>query len=154
MNVILTSMCCGKTFLEKHDTKYVDLDIFANVKTQRQIRIVRQMIADFAEKCDKENIYLFNMDRFFKYELETISSIKILEVIIPSKQAFSYYEMIYQKREIKENGVVRTNAFNCFCKSLRLNLEKAKELEKQGLKVTYLESNCGLLKDYLLSKET
>ena len=139
MDVILGGMCTGKTSLEKKNTKYVDLDIFANVKTQRQIGIVRQMIADFAEKCDKENIYLFNMDRFFKYELETIPSIKILEIIIPSEQAFSYYKMLYQQREIKRNGGVRIKAFNNFCASSRFNFEKAKELEKQGIKVVYLE---------------
>ena len=129
----------GKTSLEKKNTKYVDLDIFANVKTQRQIGIVRQMIADFAEKCDKENIYLLNMDRFFKYELETIPSIKVLGIIIPCEQAFFYYKMLYLQREIKRNGGVRIKAFNNFCASFWFNFEKAKELEKQGIKVVYLE---------------
>ncbi len=139
MNIILTSMCCGKTSLEKHNTKYFDFDIFANVKTSRQIAVVRQMISDFARNCDDENIYLFNMDRFYKFELDTVSFIKIVEVAVPEESAFKYFLNLYKDRELKENGGVRERAYNCFKKSLVSNLEKARELEAEGIKVHYLK---------------
>lgn len=154
MNVILTGMCTGKTSLEKHRTRYVDLDIFANVKTQRQIEIVRQMMCNFSKKCDEESIYMFNMDRFFKYGLELIPSIKILSIIIPGENTFPYYENLFVRREIEENGGVRYRAFDCFRESLRMNLKKASELEKKGVPVVYLKSETPLLKNYLLYKES
>ena len=139
MNVILTSMCCGKTFLEKHSTKYFDFDIFANVKTRRQIAVVRQMISDFARNCDNENIYLFNMDRFYKFGLDTVPFIKIVEAAVPEESAFEYFLNLYKDRELKENGGTRERAYNCFKKSLVSNLEKARELETKGIKVHYLK---------------
>ena len=153
MKVLLTSMCTGKTSLEKHHTRYVDLDIFANVKTQRQIDIVRNMINDFASQCDEECIYMFNMDRFYKYGLENIPSIKIIAVAVPGEEAFSYYENLFIERENKENGGVRQRSFDCFYKSLRLNLKKAECLEKQGVPVIYLKRNTdgGPLLNFLLS---
>lgn len=156
MKVLLTSMCTGKTSLEKHHTRYVDLDIFANVKTQRQIGIIQQMVANFAAKCDEECIYMFNMDRFYKYGLENIPSIKIIAVAVPEEEAFSYYEKLFIERENKENGGVRQRAFDCFCKSLRLNKKKAEELEKQGVPVIYLKWNLEggpLLKNFLLQNK-
>ena len=139
MNVILTSMCCGKTFLEKYNTKYFDFDIFANVKTKRQIAVVRQMISDFARNCDDGMIYLFNMDRFYKFRLDTVPFIKIIEAAVPEASAFDYFLSLYKDREVKENGVVRERAYNCFKKSLFFNLEKARELEAKGIKVHYLK---------------
>lgn len=139
MNVILTSMCCGKTFLEKHNTKYFDFDVFANVKTRRQIAAVRQMISDFARNCDAEMVYLFNMDRFYKFGLDTVPFIKIIEVAVPEASAFDYFLSLYKHRELKENGVVRERAYNCFKKSLVFNLEKARDLETKGIKVHYLK---------------
>lgn len=139
MNVILTSMCCGKTFLEKHNTKYFDFDVFANVKTRRQIAAVRQMISDFARNCDAEMVYLFNMDRFYKFGLDTVPFIKIIEVAVPEASAFDYFLSLYKDRELKENCVVRERAYNCFKKSLVFNLEKARELEAKGIKVHYLK---------------
>ena len=139
MNVILTSMCCGKTFLEKYNTKYFDFDIFANVKTKRQIAVVRQMISDFARNCDDGMIYLFNMDRFYKFRLNTVPFIKIIEAAVPEASAFDYFLSLYKDREVKENGVVRERAYNCFKKSLFFNLEKARELEAKGIKVHYLK---------------
>lgn len=139
MNVILTSMCCGKTFLEKHNTKYFDFDIFANVKTKRQIAAVRQMISDFAKNHDDGMVYLFNMDRFYKFGLDTVPFIKIIEVAVPEASAFDYFLSLYKSRELKENGVVRERAYSCFKKSLFFNLEKARELEAKGIKVHYLK---------------
>lgn len=139
MNVILTSMCCGKTSLEKHSTKYFDFDIFANVKTRRQIAVVRQMVSDYARNCDDGTVYLFNMDRFYKFGLDTVSSIKIIEVAVPEEPAFDYFLSLYKDREFKENGGVRERAYNCFKESLALNLEKAKELETKGIKVHYFK---------------
>ena len=139
MNVILTSMCCGKTSLEKHNTKYFDFDIFANVKTNRQLAVVRQMVSDFARNCDDRNIYLFNMDRFYKFGLNTVPFIKIVEVAVPEEPAFEYFLNLYKDRELKENGGVRERAYNCFKKSLVFNLEKARELETKGIKVHYLK---------------
>ena len=138
MNVILTSMCCGKTSLEKHNTKYFDFDVFANVKTRRQIAVVRQMISDFARNCDAEMVYLFNMDRFYKFGLDTVPFIKIIEVAVPEASAFEYFLSLYEDREVKENGGVRERAYNCFKKSLVFNLEKARDLETKGIKVHYL----------------
>ena len=139
MNVILTSMCCGKTFLEKHNTKYFDFDIFANVKTRRQIAVVRQMISDYARYCDDGMVYLFNMDRFYKFGLDTVPFIKIIEAAVPEVSAFDYFLGLYKDRELKENGGVRKRAYNCFKKSLFFNLEKARELEARGVKVHYLK---------------
>lgn len=139
MNVILTSMCCGKTSLEKHNTKYFDFDVFANVKTRRQIAVVRQMISDFARNCDNGNIYLFNMDRFYKFGLDTVPFIKIIEAAVPEATAFDYFLGLYKDRELKKNGGVRERAYNCFKKSLVFNLEKARELETKGIKVHYLK---------------
>lgn len=138
MNVILTSMCCGKTSLEKHNTKYFDFDVFANVKTRRQITVVRQMISDFARNHDDRMVYLFNMDRFYKFGLDTVPFIKIIEVAVPEESAFEYFLSLYKDRELKENGGVRECAYNCFKKSLVFNLEKARELEAKGIKVHYL----------------
>ena len=138
MNIILTSMCCGKTFLEKKHTKYFDFDIFANVNTRRQIMVVRQIITDFAKNCD-EMVYLFNMDRFYKFGLDIIPFIKIIEVVIPEVSAFDYFLNLYKDIELKENGDIRERAYNCFKKSLVFNLEKAKELEDKGIKVHYLK---------------
>lgn len=138
MDVILTSMCCGKTFLEKHNTKYFDFDVFANVKTRRQIAAVRQMVSDFARNCDDGMVYLFNMDRFYKFGLDTISFIKIIEVAVPEESAFEYFLSLYKDRELKENGGVRERSYSCFKKSLVSNLEKARELEAKGIKVHYL----------------
>lgn len=139
MNVILTSMCCGKTSLEKHNTKYFDFDIFANVKTRRQIAVVRQMISDYARNCDVGMVYLFNMDRFYKFGLDTVPFIKIIEVAVPEASAFDYFFGLYKDRELKENGGVRERAYNCFKKSLVFNLEKARELEAKGVKVHYMQ---------------
>lgn len=139
MNVILTSMCCGKTSLEKHNTKYFDFDIFANAKTRRQIAVVRQLISDFARNCDNGNFYLFNMDRFYKFGLDTVPFIKIIEVAVPEASAFDYFLSLYKNREVKENGGVRERSYNCFKKSLVSNLEKARELEAKGIKVHYLK---------------
>lgn len=139
MNIILTSMCCGKTFLEKKHTKYFDFDIFANVNTRRQIAVVRQIISDFARNYDDEMIYLFNIDRFYKFGLDTIPFIKIIEVIIPEAPAFDYFLNLYKDRDFKENGGIRERSYNCFKKSLTFNLEKAKELEDKGIKVHYLK---------------
>ena len=139
MDVILTSMCCGKTFLEKHNTKYFDFDVFANVKTRRQIAAVRQMISDFARNCDNEVIYLFNIDRFYKFGLDTVPFIKIIEVVVPEVSAFDYFLSLYKSRELKENGGVRERSYSCFKKSLVSNLEKARELEAKGIKVHYLK---------------
>lgn len=139
MNVILTSMCCGKTSLEKHNTKYFDFDIFANVKTRRQIAVVRQMISDYARYCDDGMVYLFNMDRFYKFGLDTVPFIKIIEAAVPEVSAFDYFLGLYKDRELKENGGVRKRAYNCFKKSLFFNLEKARELEAKGVKVHYLK---------------
>lgn len=138
MNVILTSMCCGKTFLEKYNTKYFDFDIFAKVKTMRQIAVVRQMISDFARYCDDGMVYLFNMDRFYKFKLDTVPFIKIIEVAVPEASAFEYFLSLYKNREL-ENGGVRERSYNCFKKSLVFNLEKARELETKGIKVHYLK---------------
>ena len=138
MNVILTSMCCGKTFLEKHNTKYFDFDVFANVKTRRQIAAVQQMISDFARNHDDGMVYLFNMDRFYKFGLDTVPFIKIIEVAVPEESAFEYFLNLYKNRELKENGGVREYAYNCFRKSLVSNFEKARELEAKGIKVHYL----------------
>lgn len=138
MNVILTSMCCGKTSLEKHNTKYFDFDIFANVKTRRQIAVVRQMISDYARNCDDRMVYLFNMDRFYKFGLDTVPFIKVIEAAVPEASAFDYFLGVYKDRELKENGGVRERAYNCFKKSLVFNLEKARELEAKGIKVHYL----------------
>ena len=139
MNVILTSMCCGKTFLEKHNTKYFDFDIFANVKTRRQIAAVQQMISDFARNHDDGIVYLFNMDRFYKFGLDTVPFIKIIEVAVPAESAFEYFLNLYKSRELKENGGVRERSYSCFKKSLVSNLEKARELEAKGIKVHYLK---------------
>ena len=139
MNVILTSMCCGKTFLEKHNTKYFDFDIFANVKTRRQIAAVQQMISDFARNHDDGIVYLFNMDRFHKFGLDTVPFIKIIEVAVPEESAFEYFLNLYKSRELKENGGVRERSYSCFKKSLVSNLEKARELEAKGIKVHYLK---------------
>lgn len=139
MNVILTSMCCGKTFLEKKHTKYFDFDVFANVKTRRQIAAVRQMISDFARNHDDGMVYLFNMDRFYKFGLNTVPFIKIIEVAVPEKSAFEYFLNLYKNRELKENGGVRERAYNCFKESLVSNLEKARELEVKGIKIHYLK---------------
>lgn len=139
MNVILTSMCCGKTSLEKHNTKYFDFDVFANVKTRRQITVVRQMISDYARNCDGGMVYLFNMDRFYKFGLDTVSFIKVIEVAVPEASAFDYFLSLYKDRELKENGGVRERAYNCFKKSLVFNLEKARELETKGVKVHYMK---------------
>ena len=139
MNVILTSMCCGKTFLEKHNTKYFDFDVFANVKTRRQIAAVQQMISDFARNHDDGMVYLFNIDRFYKFGLDTVPFIKIIEVAVPEESAFEYFLNLYKNRELKENGGVRERSYNCFKKSLVSNLEKAKELEDKGIKVHYLK---------------
>ena len=139
MNVILTSMCCGKTSLEKHNTKYFDFDVFANVKTRRQIAVVRQMISDFAKNCDAEMVYLFNMDRFYKFGLDTVSFIKIIEVVVPEASAFEYFLSLYKDREFKENGGVRERSYSCFKKSLVSNLEKARELQAKGINVHYLK---------------
>ena len=139
MNVILASMCCGKTFLEKHNTKYFDFDVFANVKTRRQIAAVQQMISDFARNHDDGMVYLFNIDRFYKFGLDTVPFIKIIEVVVPEVSAFDYFLNLYKDRELKENGGIRERAYNCFKKSLVFNLEKAKELEDKGIKVHYLK---------------
>ena len=139
MNVILTSMCCGKTSLEKHNTQFFDFDIFANVKTSRQIAVVRQMISDYAENCDDRMVYLFNMDRFYKFGLDTVPFIKVIEAAVPEASAFDYFLNLYKDRELKENGGVRERAYNCFKKSLVFNLEKARELEAKDVKVHYLK---------------
>ena len=139
MNVILTSMCCGKTSLEKHNTQFFDFDIFANVKTSRQIAVVRQMISDYAENCDDRMVYLFNMDRFYKFGLNTVPFIKVIEAAVPEASAFDYFLNLYKDRELKENGGVRERAYNCFKKSLVFNLEKARELEAKDVKVHYLK---------------
>lgn len=139
MDIILTSMCCGKTFLEKHNTKYFDFDVFANVKTRRQIAAVRQMISDFARNHDDGMVYLFNMDRFYKFGLDTVPFIKIIEVAVLEEPAFEYFLSLYKSRELKENGGVRERSYSCFKKSLVSNLEKARELEAKGIKVHYLK---------------
>ena len=148
MNVILASMCCGKTTLEKHNTKYFDFDIFANVKTMRQIAVVRQMVSDYARNCDDGMVYLFNMDRFYKLGLDTVPFIKIIEVAVPGASAFDYFLSLYRDRELKDNGGVRVCAYNNFKKSLVFNLEKARELEAKGVKVHYLKRGENI--EYLL----
>lgn len=139
MNVILTSMCCGKTSLEKHNTIFFDFDIFSNVKTRRQIAVVRQMVSDYARNCNDGMVYLFNMDRFYKFGLDTVSFIKVIEVAVPEASAFDYFLSLYKDRELKENAGVRERAYNCFKKSLFFNLEKARELEAKGIKVHYMK---------------
>lgn len=152
MDVILASMCSGKTSLEKLGTRFVDLDIFANVKTERQIEIARQMIAGFAERRGDGKIYLFNMDRFYKFSLDKAPAIKIICAVVPAADAFPYFETLFIQREKIENGGIRQRAFDTFRRSLAENLGKARELERQGVKVHWLRGGESI-KNYLLKND-
>lgn len=109
LNVILTSICCGKTYLTKQNKNFVDLDFFNGVKTWEQRKVVFNMIKDLAKQSDNTKTYLFNIDRFEKFELYKIPEIKIIKIILA--RDYDFRCVVFGKRDITEYGTVRVNTY-------------------------------------------
>lgn len=129
MNVILTSICCGKTFLSKINSQYVDLDIFAGVKTKQQQQIVFEMVKSFAQKVDNTKVYLFNIDRFEKLELYKISEIRIIKIILA--RDYNFRCRLFGKRDIKEYGTVRIKKYKDFREHFSEIIKLGREYSKK-----------------------
>ncbi len=151
MNVILTSICCGKTYLTKVNRTFIDLDIFANVKTWEQRKIAFSMIYNFAKKADDTKIYLFNIDRFEKLELYKISEIKIIKIILAKDYEFRRH--IFIKRDMEEYGATRLKKLNLFEESFS-KIEKlgSEYSQKYNVPLQFLE-NGKFLSDVKIQKK-
>lgn len=129
MRVLLTGMCCGKTTLERSGGKYVDLDIFAGVKTRRQRTIARRMVEIYAQDCaESGKVYLMNIDRFDKWALQLSPHIKVTGIAVPGESAFEGMERLFRERDMEELGSVRARTYLDFCTRLRSNIELAQRL--------------------------
>jgi hypothetical protein len=149
LNVILTSICCGKTYLTKSDSRYIDLDIFQGVKTRKQRQIVFDMIKAIAEKNDNVTC-LFNIDRFDKLELWKIPEIKIVRIILA--RDYDFRCTVFAKRDIEEYGNIRIKKYKEFKEKFSEIIKLGKSYsQKYNVELQYLE-NGKFLKD-ILSQE-
>lgn len=149
LNVILTSICCGKTYLTKQNKNFVDLDFFNGVKTWEQRKIVFNMIQDFARQADNTKTYLFNIDRFEKLELCKIPEIKITKIILA--RDYDFRCRVFAKRDIEEYGTIRLNTWEDFKENFSKIIKLGKEYsQKYNTELQYLK-NGGFLHDYFYS---
>lgn len=149
MNVILTSICCGKTYLTKQNKNFVDLDFFNGVKTWEQRKVVFNMIKDLAKQADNTKTYLFNIDRFEKFELYKIPEIKITKIILA--RDYDFRCVVFGKRDITEYGTVRVNTYKKFKENFSEIIKLGKEYSKKyDVELQYLK-NEEFLYDYFYS---
>lgn len=139
MNVILTSICCGKTYLTKQNKNFVDLDFFSGVKTYEQRKVVFNMIKDFAKQADNTKTYLFNIDRFEKFKLYKIPEIKITKIILAKDYDFRC--TVFRKRDIAEYKTVRVSNYKSFRENFSANINLGKEYSKKyGVELEFLDN--------------
>lgn len=85
MRVILTEVCCGKTYLAERNSNFVDLDIFNTLnskQTKPLVPVIHSFFDYFSKNCDNDKIYLMALGKFHRFNLSKIKTIKVTDIII------------------------------------------------------------------------
>lgn len=141
MNLIVTLSCAGKTTLCKNNEKYVDLDLFQQVYTPFQRKLIRNFICNIE---DNERIFLINVSDYFKYNLKEV--IKPIKVFAFTKERYLQSIELFKKRNILNYGVVAPKKLEIYKKSYERNSKRIESFDKQL--IIYLNKD-EFLSDYL-----
>ena len=91
MRMILTEVCCGKTYLAERNNAFIDLDIFNAMNSKQAkplIPTIHSFFDYFSKNCDNNKIYLMALGKFHRFSLNDIKTIRVTDIIITNDIEF------------------------------------------------------------------